>query len=662
MKNILSTKQKSLTVLVSVFASVSLVAISVFAATTIGTNITTGGEARFVETGGGSEYVALKAPAAVTANVVWTLPSADGTANQTLVTNGSGALSWASGLTTALAAGNIFVGNGSNVATSVAMSGDATLSNTGVLTVANSAVIGKVLTGYASGAGTVAATDTILQAINKLNGNDALALPLAGGTMTGILAMGANNITGTGTVSATTFVGALTGNASTATSATSATTATTATNATNTAITNDAATAVAVYPTWVTANTGNLPQKTTSTALSFVPSTGILTATGFAGPLVGNVTGNASGLSATLAIGSGGTGLATIGAGNILYTSAGDTLTATPISVLGRTLITIADGAANQVLQTNGAGVLSWTPVAGTAANNIWTGTNAFNGTSVTLGDANTDTLTANTSLTITGGTVTADAPVINATQTWNNAGVTFNGIKLNVTDTLSAAGSLLVNLQVGGVSKFSVSKAGAVTAGTYNGNTITAGTGVLTLAAGKTAAFADAFSTAGAFPVIFTSTASTNVTLPISGKLYSTLASSITSAELLSSVSDETGTGLAVFATSPTFTGQIKKSVQAGVTANVGSTQATGTVVTSDIVEVTTVAVIGDAVTLPVAVAGMQITVINRGANALGLFPGAGGNINLGGLNLEKAVAANATVICSALGAVDWECNTLAR
>lgn len=56
--------------------------------------------------------------------------------------------------------------------------------------------------------------------------------------------------------------------------------ATTATNATNTAITEDTSTATAVYPTWVTANTGNLPQKVTSTKLSFVPSTGALTATG----------------------------------------------------------------------------------------------------------------------------------------------------------------------------------------------------------------------------------------------------------------------------------------------------------------------------------------------------------------------------------------------
>jgi hypothetical protein len=33
------------------------------------------------------------------------------------------------------------------------------------------AVTGKLLTGYVSGAGTVAATDTILQGVNKLNGN-----------------------------------------------------------------------------------------------------------------------------------------------------------------------------------------------------------------------------------------------------------------------------------------------------------------------------------------------------------------------------------------------------------------------------------------------------------------------------------------------------------
>jgi hypothetical protein len=67
-------------------------------------------------------------------------------------------------------------------------------------------------------------------------------------------------------------VGALTGNASTATSAT------TATNATNIAITDDTSTNAVVYPTWVTTTTGNLPAKTASTKLKFNPSTGALTA------------------------------------------------------------------------------------------------------------------------------------------------------------------------------------------------------------------------------------------------------------------------------------------------------------------------------------------------------------------------------------------------
>jgi hypothetical protein len=59
------------------------------------------------------------------------------------------------------------------------LTGEATTSAGAVsVTLTNSAVIGKVLTGYTSGAGTVAATDTILQAVQKLNGNDANLQPL----------------------------------------------------------------------------------------------------------------------------------------------------------------------------------------------------------------------------------------------------------------------------------------------------------------------------------------------------------------------------------------------------------------------------------------------------------------------------------------------------
>ncbi|MEZ4783220.1 MAG: hypothetical protein R3F28_03970 [Candidatus Kapaibacterium sp.] len=58
-------------------------------------NATVGGQVRYVETGGGTDYVGFQAPAAITANQIWTLPAADGTAGQALVTDGSGVLSWA---------------------------------------------------------------------------------------------------------------------------------------------------------------------------------------------------------------------------------------------------------------------------------------------------------------------------------------------------------------------------------------------------------------------------------------------------------------------------------------------------------------------------------------------------------------------------------------
>ena len=71
-------------------------------------------------------------------------------------------------------------------------------------------------------------------------------------------------------------------------------------------------------------------------------------------------------------------------------------------------------------------------------------------------------TLLGSTSL--TGDTLTADAPVLNLSQTWNNGAVTFTGIKYNTTNTNSAAASLLLDLQVGAVSKFKVDKTGLVT------------------------------------------------------------------------------------------------------------------------------------------------------------------------------------------------------
>ena len=61
----------------------------------------------------------------------------------------------------------------------------------------------------------------------------------------------------------------------------------------------------------------------------------------------------------------------------------------------------------------------------------------------------------------MSGETITTDKNLINHAVTWNAGGVTFTGWKLNVTNTASAAGSLLMDLQVGGTSVANIPKQG---------------------------------------------------------------------------------------------------------------------------------------------------------------------------------------------------------
>jgi len=90
------------------------------------------------------------------------------------------------------------------------------------------------------------------------------------GTTAISLGSSATTIAGLVSVTSTTFVGALTGNAS------SATTATTATNATNIAITDNTSTNATYYPVFVSNSSGNNPATTSSTKLKYNPSTGAL--------------------------------------------------------------------------------------------------------------------------------------------------------------------------------------------------------------------------------------------------------------------------------------------------------------------------------------------------------------------------------------------------
>lgn len=88
------------------------------------------------------------------------------------------------------------------------------------------------------------------------------------------IALGASSTTlaGLTSVTSTTFVGDLSGNATTAT------TATTATNVTNVGVTDNTSTNATYYPTFVSNTTGNLPITVSSTKLKYNPSTGALTA------------------------------------------------------------------------------------------------------------------------------------------------------------------------------------------------------------------------------------------------------------------------------------------------------------------------------------------------------------------------------------------------
>jgi hypothetical protein len=72
-----------------------------------GTNVQVGtqGAVRFADANS-SNYVAFKAPSDVPANVTWTLPGTDGTSGQTMVTNGSGTLTWATPTLTPVAPTN----------------------------------------------------------------------------------------------------------------------------------------------------------------------------------------------------------------------------------------------------------------------------------------------------------------------------------------------------------------------------------------------------------------------------------------------------------------------------------------------------------------------------------------------------------------------------
>ena len=89
-------------------------------------------------------------------------------------------------------------------------------------------------------------------------------------------------------------------------------------------------------------------------------------------------------------------------------------------------------------------------------------GTNEFK-----ISDGSTDRFVVDSfsgALDITTPALSAADTVLNIASTWNNGSNKFDAIKANITNTASAATSLLLDLQVGGASKFKVGLDGTVT------------------------------------------------------------------------------------------------------------------------------------------------------------------------------------------------------
>jgi len=147
-----------------------------------------------------------------------------------------------------------------------------------------------------------------------------------------------------------------------------------------------------------------------------------------------------------------------------------------------------------------------------------------------------------------------------------------------------------------------------------------------------------------------------TNATgLPIStgvsglGTNVATFLATPSSANLAATVTDETGSGALVFATSPSLT----TPALSGETFSTSATVTAGTnaqgqgALTSDYSVITTASSNPSGVTLPTATAGRRIVVVNKGANAVNIYPASGAAID--------ALTANAAISLPVAGVMSF-------
>lgn len=129
------------------------------------------------------------------------------------------------------------------------------------------------------------------------------------------------------------------------------------------------------------------------------------------------------------------------------------------------------------------------------------------------------------------------------------------------------------------------------------------------------------------------------------------------TAANLLSAVTANTGTGNLVFATSPSLTTPALAGETYSTTNNVtAGTNAQGQgALTTNYNVITTAAANPSGVTLPTATQGRFIAVVNKGANAVNVYPATGGAIDGIASNSPISLAVNAYMEFRASSTTQW-------
>ena len=246
-------------------------------------------------------------------------------------------------------------------------------------------------------------------------------------TATGFSGPLTGNVTGNASGSS----GSCTGNSATATLSTNVTVA-------------DESTDTTCFPLFVTAATGDLPPKSGSN-LAFNSSSGVLTATGFAGDITGNVTGNASGSAGSC---TGNSATATTSTNVTVADESSDT-TCFPLFTTAATG-DLAPKSGSNLAFNSSSGVLTATGFAGDITGNVTGNTSGTSGS--TTGNAGTATILA-TARDIGGvsfnGSASIDLPGVNAAGSQNTSGTAAG---LSATLVVGSGGTGATSLTANGV------------------------------------------------------------------------------------------------------------------------------------------------------------------------------------------------------------------